>query len=258
MPVFKTIAKRTKHSTLLAVTFFLLIALIIALITLILIFARVITNQLKILNSNLKEANNTISTLSGNNNERLKKLTSAELLLNNTNLILKTVFFGTADTEDKEEAKDFTAFSMIYKDKFYIITAGHCVEMENIKYKNFKFKANYRYNWIYPDLILYNNDFTNNNDFAIFYDRTVTLGLIPAEPNEDMTPQYVLGNIERNLNIIRRYKDAKEGESGSPILNSKCHVIGILIKKDGDYTPIDIVLKALENIDKQTTQADSK
>ena len=132
--------------------------------------------------------------------------------------------------------------------RFYIITAGHCVEIDDIKYKNFKFKSNSRFNWIYPDLLDYKNDYQNNNDYAIFYDTNVSMGLIPAESNEDLTPQYVLGNIDRNLNIIKRYKDAKEGESGSPILNSKCHVIGVMIKKGGGFTPIQIVLEILDHI----------
>jgi septation ring formation regulator EzrA len=58
-------------------------------------------------------------------NERTARLSSAELLLNNTNRILSTVYFGTADTDERKEAKDFTAFSIIYKDKYYLITAGH-------------------------------------------------------------------------------------------------------------------------------------
>ena len=74
------------------------------------------------------------------------------------------------------------------------------------------------------------------------------MGLIPAAPEEEITPQYVLGNLERGLNLVKRYKDAKEGESGSPVLNSKCHVIGIMIKKNGAYTPIQVVLKALDTI----------
>jgi hypothetical protein len=115
-------------------------------------------SQLKIFNNGMKNILNTVPIFNENISNRINKISSAELLLNNTNLILKTVYFGTADTEEREESKDFTAFSMIYKDKFYIITAGHCVEMDEIKYKNFKFKSNLRFNWIYPDLISYKNE----------------------------------------------------------------------------------------------------
>lgn len=183
---------------------------------------------------------------------RISEKSSAELLMNNTNRILTTVYFGTADIDEKEEAKDFTAFSMIYNEKFYIITAGHCVEMDGQKYSNFKFKANKGISWIKPELLDYKSDYKNNIDYAIFYsDRLVTTGLIPAKPNEDMSPQYVLGKLERGLNLIKRYNDAKEGESGSPILNSSCHVIGLMIKKGGTYTPIDVVLDALKSLQEE-------
>ena len=181
--------------------------------------------------------------------EKTARLSSAELLLNNTNRILSTVYFGTADIDERKEAKDFTAFSIIYKDRFYLITAGHCVEYENIKYKNFKFKANNGRIWLAPELLTYENDYTNDKDYAIFYkNNLITMGLYPAAKNEDLSPQYVLGNIERDLNLIKKYKDARQGESGSPVINSKCHVVGIMIKKDGSYTPIQAVLDAIDNI----------
>jgi V8-like Glu-specific endopeptidase len=180
-------------------------------------------------------------------NERTARLSSAELLLNNTNRILSTVYFGTADTDERKEAKDFTAFSIIYKDKYYLITAGHCIEYENIKYKNFKFIANNSRTWLAPGLLTYENDYANNKDYAIFYkENLITMGLYPAAKEEDQSPQYVLGNTERDLNLIKKYKDAMQGESGSPVINSKCHVVGIMIKKDGSYTPIQEVLDAID------------
>jgi V8-like Glu-specific endopeptidase len=190
-----------------------------------------------------------VSGMSDAIERRISEKSSAELLLNNTNRILSTVYFGTADVGEKKEAKDFTAFSMLYNEKFYIITAGHCVEMDGEKYSNFKFKSNKTGNWIAPALMNYKSNYENNEDYAIFYsDRQVTMGLIPAGPAEDMAPQYVLGNLERGLNLVKRYNDAKEGESGSPILNSNCHVIGIMIKKGGTFTPIEIVLDALADL----------
>jgi hypothetical protein len=50
------------------------------------------------------------------------------------------------------------------------------------------------------------------------------------------------------LNLIKKYKDARQGESGSPVINSKCHVLGIMIKKDGSYTPIQEVLNAINKL----------
>ncbi len=101
-----------------------------------------------------------------------------------------------------------------------------------------------------PDLITFENDYDNNNDYAIFYSNNLfNMGLIPASENEDMTPQYILGNTERDLNLVKRYSDAIKGESGSPVLNKKCHVIGVLITKDGKYTPVSTVLKVLAEVE---------
>lgn len=61
------------------------------------------------------------------------------------------------------------------------------------------------------------------------------MGLVPAKPGEDMTPQYIPGNLERGLNLIKRYGGAKEGESGSPVLNPDCRVTGLVIKSGGIY-----------------------
>jgi len=108
------------------------------------------------------------ANIDGTINERTARLSSAEILLNNTNRILSTVYFGTADIDERKEAKDFTAFSIIYKDRFYLITAGHCIEFENIKYKNFKFMANNGRTWVTPDLLAFENDYTNNKDYAVF------------------------------------------------------------------------------------------
>ena len=210
---------------------------------------RNLIKQIDAYNHNLSDISGYIKKFNEDFNDRNARLSSAELLMNNTNLILSTVFFATADTEEREEAKDFTAFSIMYNDKYYVITAGHCVEMDGEKYKNFKFKANNKDYFISLKLIDYESNYSSNIDYAIFYDPLIiTTGLYPAGTDEDQTPQYVLGNIERGLNLVKRYKDAKEGESGSPILNSKCHVIGIMIKKDGAYTPISEVLEAIDRI----------
>jgi len=207
------------------------------------------SNQIEHYTQEISKISSSLNEFSESVRQRTAKLSSAELLLNNTNLILSTVYYGTADEGKQEEARNFTAFSMLYKDKFYIITAGHCVEMDNVKYENFKFKSNKGKTWIMPKLLDYNNDYKNNLDYAIFYNGSpVNMGLLSANPGEDMAPQYVLGNLERSLNLVKRYSDAKEGESGSPILNSNCHVIGLMIKSDGSFTPIKAVLDALAKL----------
>ncbi len=223
------------------------LSLIVIMLALVIFISCYNTALLKKYRQELSGLADSFAAIDNTLNERTARLSSAELLLNNTNRILSTVYFGTADIDEREEAKDFTAFSIIHKDTFYLITAGHCVEFENIKYKNFKFMANNGRSWVYPDLLTYENDYTNNKDYAIFYeDNLIRTGLYPAVKDEDQMPQYVLGNIERNLNLVKKYKDARQGESGSPIINSKCHVVGIMIKKDGSYTPIQVVLDAID------------
>ena len=175
---------------------------------------------------------------------------ASELLLKNTNEIMMTIYFGTADLGEKKEAKSFTAFSILFEGKFYIITAGHCVEYDGEKYSNFRFRANNSSIWITPELLDYKNDYLNNNDYAVFYNGPpVSRGLIPAAQGEDMSPEYILGNLERGLNFIKQYSDAIEGESGSPVLNSNCHVIGVIIKSDASYTPIQTIMEALYSLE---------
>ncbi len=226
-----------------------LLSIIIIMLALIIFITRYNTSLIKKYGQDLTSLADSFAGIDDTINERTARLSSAELLLNNTNRILSTVYFGTADIDEKKEAKDFTAFSIIYKDRFYLITAGHCIEYEKIKYKNFKFMANNGRTWLVPELLVYENDYINNTDYAIFSkDKIITTGLYPAAKDEDQTPQYVLGNIEKDLNLVKKYMDARQGESGSPVINSKCHVIGIMIKEDGSYTPIQEVLDAIDKL----------
>ena len=56
--------------------------------------------------------------------------------------MLETVYYGSAAPVADGREKNFTAFAMYYKDEFYLITAGHCIEYDDIKYTDFKFKSN--------------------------------------------------------------------------------------------------------------------
>ncbi len=231
------------------ITIYIIAILIISAIILTVFQIRDINRKIDILISDTRNISDTVNIINADIVSRLAQRSTAELLMNNTNLILSTVYFGTADSDTSEETRDFTAFSIMYKDKYYIITAGHSVEMDGLKYKNFKFKANNKNNFITPPLIEYCSDYSNNVDYAIFYDpHIIRTGLYPAGEDEDNTPQYVLGNLKKNINLVKRYKDARQGESGSPVINSKCHVVGIMIKKDGEYTPIEIVLEAIDRL----------
>lgn len=171
------------------------------------------------------------------------------LLLNLNSISFKTIYYGEAANEIRGSGQFFTAFSLFYKEKFYLITAGHSIAMNGESYNDFKFKPNNRDVWITPQLLYYENDIENNNDFAIFEDSYIKNGLYPASGN--LVPEYIFGNTARDLNIVKKYnKDitAAFGESGSPVLNSECQVVGVLIKSKGEYTEIENVLAALEKI----------
>jgi hypothetical protein len=228
---------------------FVAVVLLLAVSLIIFFSLKNVTAQIKDYKNNLENISENLILLNEDLNLKISKSKSAELLINNTNPILSTIYYGSADTEELEGAKDFTAFSLTYRDKFFLITAGHCIEMDGEKYKNFRFKANDKSYFITPKLIDYTSDYTNNIDYAVFYDSNlIRSGLYPATDNEDKTPLYILGNLERDLNFIKSYSDARKGESGSPVLNSNCHVVGILIKSGGTFTPISVVLDALNRI----------
>lgn len=182
--------------------------------------------------------------------EQKSKIKNYEYLLNNYSLIsLNTIFSGIADYKGRENARAFTAFSLYYKDRFFIITAGHSVDYENMKYDNFRFKKQNRDNWFGSELLCYRNDYKNNNDFAVFENADIRRGLFLATDNYE--PAFILG-----ASSIKIFKDdikAGYGESGSPVINSACHVVGILIKSTGEYTDIR---KVTEAIDLYLEQAD--
>ncbi|HAX18537.1 MAG TPA: hypothetical protein DCY00_08110 [Actinobacteria bacterium] len=172
---------------------------------------------------------------------------SYEYLLDNYNLISSnTIFSGYADYKGKENARKFTAFSLYYKDKFYIITAGHSIEFEDISYDNFRIRKQNKDEWIYPELLYYSNDFEGNNDFAIFRHESINKGLYPA--TDDLIPGFILGNSI--IKIYRPDTNAAYGESGSPVINARCRVVGVLIKSTGQYTDIKKVLEAIDRLTK--------
>jgi len=163
--------------------------------------------------------------------------------------LLSTVYYGYAEPVGEGDKKNFTAFGMFYKDDFYLITAGHCIEYNGIEYTNFKFKLNGSQTFLYPKLLDYSNDYKNNNDYAIFYHHFVRKGLLVYDKDkEDKEPKYVLGNTEGNINLFRKFNAAAEGESGSPILNSKCKLVGIVIKNNDQYTPIEAITEAIDKL----------
>jgi hypothetical protein len=204
------------------------------------------SNRLSIAERELDELKIEIAQLEEETGKQNEELSKYDTLTGNLNKLLKTVYYGSAVSETEGKGKSFTAFSMFYKGDFYIITAGHCIEYEGIKYTDFKFKSNTESFWKYPKLLYYKADYMNNSDFGIFTLPHLRTGLMIDE--KDTKPKYVLGNFERKLNFFKEFKDAKEGESGSPILSSGCKLVGIVIKNNTDYTPISEVTQAIDSM----------
>ncbi len=175
-----------------------------------------------------------------------EEISEHDILTGNLNKLLSTVYYGSAVPETEGREKHFTAFSMYYREEFYLITAGHCIEYNGIRYTDFKFKPNDKKQWIYPELLYYETDYENNRDFAIFTHPHLRKGLMIEDG--DMEPEYVLGNIERKLNFLKKFSSAKEGESGSPVLSKGCKLVGVVIKDNSDYTPIGEVSRAIDSI----------
>jgi len=194
----------------------------------------------------IKDLKIEIARLEKETEKQGEKLSDYDILTGNLNKLLTTVYYGSATPETEGREKNFTAFSMFYKDNFYLITAGHCIEYGGIKYTDFKFKSNTSSQWIYPELLYYEADYMNNRDFGIFTYPNIRTGLIIDD--EDTEPGYVLGNMERKLNFFKEFKQAKEGESGSPILSLGCKLVGIVIKNNTDYTPISVVTLAIDKL----------
>ncbi|MCJ7472394.1 MAG: serine protease [Actinobacteria bacterium] len=204
------------------------------------------STRLSIAEEEIKDLKIEIAHLEKETEEQNEQLSEYDILTGNLNKLLTTVFYGSAAPETEGREKNFTAFSIFYKDNFYLITAGHCIEYEGIRYTDFKFKSNTSSRWIYPELLYYEADYLNNRDYAIFTLSRLRTGLVIDD--EDTKPQYVLGNFERRLNFFKEFDHAAEGESGSPILSSGCKLVGIVIKNNMDYTPISEVTRTIDRL----------
>jgi hypothetical protein len=161
-------------------------------------------------------------------------------LLNNLNDLLSNVYYGYAENENWVQ-DGFTAFSMEYKGKYYLITAGHCVENEHGRFNGFRFKANFSDRWVYPELLAYGNVYAKEEDYAVFYSDKVNSGLQVS--TEFASEKFVLGISEQNA--LRRMGIAIPGESGSPIINLDGEVVKI-VSGSFAYTDINTVLKAID------------
>ena len=171
---------------------------------------------------------------------RVERLTE---LLKSINSHLKRVYIGSSDPEEINYT--FTAFSIRYNGKHYIITAGHCVADNYGDAGRFRFKANFSDDWIYPELIGYKAEFWNLDDYAVFYSEDVKDGFEIS--GIETTDNYLPGSIDKGLSVFRHLGDSsRRGESGSPVINEYGEVIGIYVVYGLVYTPIQLALDIID------------
>jgi len=222
------------------------IALILALVFFLTLFL-IQTRENQLLETMVSELEEEMVELERINSLKEEQIKEYQILISNFNLLLSTVFYGSAVSTTDHKEQSFTAFSMNYGDNYYIITAGHCVEYDGIRYTDFKFRANNSSRWLYPQLLGYETNPENNTDYAVFSHPSVRLGLM-IETN-DKQPKYVIGNNQSNINILKQFDSSVKGESGSPILSSGCKLVGVVIKNNTDYTPISVITEAIERME---------
>lgn len=174
-----------------------------------------------------------------------------DYLLRNLNSLLANVYIGISSNENWISG-NYVAFSIEYNDKFYLVTAGHCVHLEfegkNIKYTDFKFKANYSDDWIYPKLLTYNNNYLANDDYAVFVSDKITDGFIIDTENNISKYKIIYPEISDKV-IIDIYDGGIDGESGSPVIDIDGEITGIATTGTHLYnTKIDTVLQAIDNL----------
>lgn len=195
-----------------------------------------------------------------NNSIMQQKVNQYENQIPNLDKNIGNVYFGMSI--DGLNIHRFTAFTINYNDKFYLVTAGHCIindeyrltgypgyyRVNNKVIDNIKFKSNSGNDWIYPKLLYYENDLMGYSDFAIFYDDKIDNGFMVDNGKDKLL--YVLGNKYSNINIIRNYgTQTIIGESGSPIIDHDGGVAGIITTDNNEfYTPINSVIEEINKI----------
>lgn len=168
-------------------------------------------------------------------------------LIGNLNEYLGNVYYGWAINSIGGTEDGYTAFTIFYKDEYYIITAGHAVENEHGKFSNFKFRAKFSDIWIYPKLLTYDNNYMNEVDYAIFISSEIVSGFNVDLDNDK--PLFIIGGTDINT-ISDYYRLAVAGESGSPIIDVEGEVTEIVTTSNPRYnTDINIVIEAINNLE---------
>ena len=200
----------------------------------------------------LKKDNSSLKSEKQDLENRLN-LTEDELLkydnlISNLNELLKNVYYIYQEKNDGSSSWG-TGFSIEYEGNYYLITAGHVVDGEYGKFVNLGFRANFSNDWIYPKLLICNNDYSNRNDYAVFYINNMVDGF--KVDNEKDLGLYVLGSNSINISAIRNSNNISIiGESGSPIIDYEGEIIGMVVTDIYDYyVKINTVIEAIDNLE---------
>ncbi|MCJ7691268.1 MAG: serine protease [Clostridiaceae bacterium] len=163
-------------------------------------------------------------------------------LLNNLNDLLKNVYYVYQGKDDGSSSWG-TGFAIEYNGKHYLITAGHVVDSEYGIFKNLGFK-DFEGEWIYPELLDYNNDYMNKKDYAILSSSKIDNGFNVDLDNDK--PLFIIGDN----NLISNYsRKTVVGESGSPVIDIDGEATEVVTTDIYQYnTDIDIVLQAIDNL----------
>ena len=164
-------------------------------------------------------------------------------LISNLNELLKNVY--SIKVSNSNYSSEGTGFSVKHRDKYYMISAGHGVHYvygnDDVLYTNFKFLLNG--NWFSLELLDYNNDYNNKNDYAIFISDKIDNGF-----NVDLDNDKPLFLINDTFKLY--WKKIIDGESGSPVIDLDGEVTEIATTDTCQYnTDIDIVLQAIDNLE---------
>lgn len=158
-------------------------------------------------------------------------------LISNLDSLLKNVYYVYG--EGNGTFVYGTGFSLEYKDKFYLITAGHIVDGEWGIHKNLGFKSSDD-EWIYPKLLDYENIIYN--DYAIFKNGKVLSGF--KIDNENDKPLYYI--TIKGIKLINEFAIA--GDSGSSIIDIDGEVVGIQCNSSSQFTKIDKIMGKIDNL----------
>lgn len=167
-----------------------------------------------------------------------KETEKYQKLIANLNELLKNVYYVYQKKNDGSSSWG-TGFSLEYKGKYYLITAGHIVDGKYGKFINLGFKSNFANDWIYPKLLTYDVI----RDYAIFYSDKITSGLDFDLKNS--YPEFILGNEDNNIFKEFNTFNLIEGECGSPIIDLDGEIIGIAT---GSFVDINLVIETIDNL----------